>query len=66
MKQYVGDLFQQHKKKRKVLAKTPSFTSAIELICPFIVIIYFGTVNSRMILLTVGLEIKVSYCYNST
>lgn len=33
MKQYVGELFQQHKKKRKVLAKTPSFTSAIELIC---------------------------------
>lgn len=33
MKQYVGELFQQHKKKRKVLAKTPSFTSAIELVC---------------------------------
>ena len=33
MKQYVGDLFQQHKKKRKVLAKTLSFTSAIAFLC---------------------------------
>ena len=33
MKQHVKEQFQRHHKKRTVLAKTPSFASAIELMC---------------------------------
>ncbi|MEZ8824055.1 LysR family transcriptional regulator [Vibrio amylolyticus] len=33
MKQYVGEQFDNHNRQRSVLAKTPSFTSAIELAC---------------------------------
>ncbi|WP_295898827.1 LysR family transcriptional regulator [uncultured Vibrio sp.] len=33
MKQYVGEQFERHNKPRSILARTPSFTSAIDLAC---------------------------------
>ena len=33
MRQYVGEQFEQHKVQRKVIARVPSFTAAMELVC---------------------------------